>query len=666
MNDGWLPDRIGLLMNHIFSLMQNEMDRFQDTKKLLHDYYRAMEGKIPTDTSSDFTRIPLIDLTERKPSLEESKMKIIPMIAHRSPSPEVNRERIKLIPVKLKDDLFSESVIFNFSPDEKLLTETWHHIVTTISSMVSSEIQSKEAEEEKERLQEEMKEKERLKSSQTVAGKGGKEGKGKGGKGEKEAKGGKEAKDGKDVKDKDSKDAKKGKKKGAHSPSTTEVIAIPLSPEELKKQELKLKMKQEYFAALEHEAEAAKSRLELLKVKGLAFLEDLQSKAEETYRNMEKWLGERFLAEMASVDKLIGVARNRIEASSRIQFELVLEGVDFYVNGDIKIFEDPPLPPRPPSVETAANSTLTISQLSTLHKQFLQVAPKGLIPSKTFIDILFDLITLNLGSNMLPDAWLHLSMYDLQSLSLFLLVNLDTVDWRRFLHAASQPWPIPTVTELLETLQRFQDVDIEGSGFVTQEEYDQVGLWFKDSEDLAIPESPTEPLPFNHQKHLIEFLFTLFSDPEKDPPQLNYTMMLLYFASYPDAINGVYRALSVATGTYIQREEKEKEDEALSIGKDGHISLATLLHVFQYETNKAFDNHRFSSHLTEEDNYEHFIKVYKDLGSEELQSIKLELLLKHPFIQDLISNYQGYKLPTIYWTDGTLPWVRDKGLACYG
>uniref|UniRef100_A0A8C7E2W2 Sperm flagellar 2 n=1 Tax=Naja naja TaxID=35670 RepID=A0A8C7E2W2_NAJNA len=613
MNDGWLPDRIGLLMNHIFSLMQNEMDRFQDTKKVLHDYYRAMEGKIPIDTKH-----------LRKQDLSLSFLSLrIPTIAHRSPSPEVNRERIKLIPVKLKDDLFSESVIFNFSPDEKLLTETWHHLTTTISSVVAIQTFL-------------------LQIFFTIL----------------------------------------LFPPGTQSPSTTEVVATPLSPEELKKQELKLKMKQEYFAALEHEAEAAKSRLELLKVKGLAFLEDLQSKAEETYRNMEKWLGERYLAEMSSVDKLIGVARNRIETSSRIQFELALEGTDFYVNGDIKVFEDPTLPPRPPSVETATNSTLTISQLSSLHKQFLQVAPKGLIPNKTFIDILFDLITLNLGSNMLPDAWLHLSMYDLQSLSLFLLVNLDTVDWRRFLHAVSQPWPIPSVTELLETLQRFQDVDTEGSGFVTQEEYDQVGLWFKESEDLGIPESPLEPLPFNRQKHLIEFLFNLFADPEKDPPQLNYTKMLLYFASYPDAVDGVYRALSVATGIYIQRkrkkhfslpqmvkkkfliikieageegeeeaeeemEEKEKEDDALSIGKDGYISLATLLHVFQHETNKAFDNHRFSSHLTEEDNYEHFIKVYKDLGSEELQPIKIELLLKHPFIHDLINNYQGYKLPVI-------------------
>uniref|UniRef100_A0A670YFN1 Sperm flagellar 2 n=1 Tax=Pseudonaja textilis TaxID=8673 RepID=A0A670YFN1_PSETE len=276
MNDGWLPDRIGLLMNHIFSLMQNEMDRFQDTKRVLHDYYRAMEGKIPIDTSSDFTRIPLIDLMERR----------IPTIAHISPSPEVNRERIKLIPVKLKDDLFSESVIFNFSPDEKLLTETWHHLTTTISSVMPGDRREKQN------------------------------------------------------------------------------VCMML---ELWNQ----------VPTIFKIAEAAKSRLELLKVKGLAFLEDLQSKAEETYRNMEKWLGERYLAEMSSVDKLVGVARNHIETSSRIQFELALEGTDFYVNGDIKVFEDPTLPPRPPSVETATNSTLTISQLSTLHKQFLQVAPKG-------------------------------------------------------------------------------------------------------------------------------------------------------------------------------------------------------------------------------------------------------------------------------------------------
>lgn len=80
-----------------------------------------------------------------------------------------------------------------------------------------------------------------------------------------------------------------------------------------------------------------------------------------------------------SVDKLTEVAHQHIETSTRIQSELVLEGTEFYIDGDIKVFPDPVPPPRPPSVETTTSGTLTISQLSTLHKQFLQVAPKGKI-----------------------------------------------------------------------------------------------------------------------------------------------------------------------------------------------------------------------------------------------------------------------------------------------
>ena len=48
-----------------------------------------------------------------------------------------------------------------------------------------------------------------------------------------------------------------------------------------------------------------------------------------------------------------------------------------------------------------------------------------------------------------------------------------------------------------------------------------------------------------------QFFFRLFADHEKDPPQLDYTQMLLYFACHPDAMEGVYRALSVAIGTHV-------------------------------------------------------------------------------------------------------------------
>ena len=40
IGDGWLDDRLGLLSNNYISLMQVEVDRYQDTVRLLKDYYR--------------------------------------------------------------------------------------------------------------------------------------------------------------------------------------------------------------------------------------------------------------------------------------------------------------------------------------------------------------------------------------------------------------------------------------------------------------------------------------------------------------------------------------------------------------------------------------------------------------------------------------------------
>lgn len=40
-----------------------------------------------------------------------------------------------------------------------------------------------------------------------------------------------------------------------------------------------------------------------------------------------------------------------------------------------------------------------------------------------------------------------------------------------------------------------------------------------------------------------------------------------------------------------------------------------------------------------------FIKMYQELGAEDLTPIAVELLLKHPFMEDLINTCQEYKLP---------------------
>uniref|UniRef100_A0A8C4PPW5 Sperm flagellar 2 n=1 Tax=Equus asinus asinus TaxID=83772 RepID=A0A8C4PPW5_EQUAS len=656
INESWLQDSMGITMNHFFSMMQAELNRFQDTKRLLQDYYRGMECKIPTDDNKKFTRVPLVQLCTKDVLECQLRIPLVPRISI-SLDLAMSKSKSRAL-LKDKIDYTLENVELNFEADEKLVIDTWQQASSVISHMVTAEIHQRLMEEEKENQSADAKDK----SPQMSANK--------------------------KVKNEPPKKKKEDKKAKGKSPPTAEASPVILTVEEMaemeKRNKLRLKIKEEHLAALQFEEIATQFRLELIKTKALAFLEELVLKAVDVYKLMEKWLGERYLKEMASVEKLTEVARYHIETSTKIQNELYLNQEDFFINGDVKVFPDPPPPIRPPPVEKEENGTLTIEQLDNLREQFLEIAPKGIIGNKAFADILLDLVTLNLGTNNIPSSWMHLTQAELQELTSLLVVNSEFVDWRKFLLVTSLPWPIPLEEELLKTLQRFKAVDDEQLGTVTFKQYMQAGLWFKGDEDVKIPENPLEPLPFNRQEHLIEFFFRLFADYEKNPPQLDYTQMLLYFACHPDAVEGVYRALSVAIGTHVfqpietpnlitektsfltdmspiaespepeenviseEREVREEKGEEIPENANTEkISMETLLRVFQ-GGNDAQDPNRFSSQLKMENIYaENFIKVFQDLDAKNLEAIEVAVLLKHPFIQDLISSYSDYRIPDI-------------------
>lgn len=62
MTDSWLDDHLGLLDNQFITLMQAEVDRYHDTVILLKDYYRAMEGHVPDELSTEYARLPLCEV----------------------------------------------------------------------------------------------------------------------------------------------------------------------------------------------------------------------------------------------------------------------------------------------------------------------------------------------------------------------------------------------------------------------------------------------------------------------------------------------------------------------------------------------------------------------------------------------------------------------------
>ena len=65
MNDGWLDDRLGVLSNFYITMMQAELDRFQDTVRMMKDYYRGMEGEIPEELNVNYARLPLVDVSSK-------------------------------------------------------------------------------------------------------------------------------------------------------------------------------------------------------------------------------------------------------------------------------------------------------------------------------------------------------------------------------------------------------------------------------------------------------------------------------------------------------------------------------------------------------------------------------------------------------------------------
>ncbi|XP_077318994.1 sperm flagellar protein 2 isoform X1 [Lithobates pipiens] len=653
MNEGWLQDHLGILMNHFFSLMQAEVDRFQDTMRFLHDYYQGMENKIPPENSQEFARIPLLDIINSSVQEEPELPKRIPLVPRRTQSPEQSstKQRNKHVTMKGKDDPSLESNGHISETDQKIIHDTWQTALSAITNMVTLEKEALEAEGEKERQMMEAREKERVKTSQAAS--------------------------------RDSvKGAKKkppkspNRKKGGKSPGPAAPSPPPSAPEDntelQRQQELQMKMKQEYFAALESEEAAVNARTELIKTKALEVYQDMLSKAQQAYKDMNMWLGARFLAEMSSIDKLIQTARHHIETSTKIQYELVLEQTDFYISSDVKVFPDPIPPPRPPPMEMPYNGTLTISQLYRLHRQFLQVAPEGIISNKKFTEILMDLTSMNLGDDTLPDPWMHLTLPEIHEITSALSLGSDMMNWRKFLLAASLPWPYPSLLQLLETLQRFQATDPDMYGVVDEETYSQVKLWFTGETEEMVPEDPTEPLPFNRLEHLIKFFFDLFANQEAQHARLHYVAMLLYFASHPDPTEGFYRALSIVTGKPIVIKTDDNslvksfpnmgifedgrngimgnEDEILKNTEEVTVTLEEVLQVFEHGAGDIGESHRFYSREKEaSSDYKSIQRIFSEINPDG-GAVPVTSLLIHPAFCDLVESCQHYKLPDIQTT----------------
>ncbi|XP_078413355.1 sperm flagellar protein 2 [Cetorhinus maximus] len=716
IGNSWLEDHLRLLLNIYLTLMQVEIDRFQDSYRFLQDYYKVMEGNIPPEESKEFARIPLVnmadvpalvpaidqetgsapgssqpagralessspvtegkedqkveegnleiasgssqpdrqlelevsspvteykeELKDKKEEEQETKEFKVPLVPYRIPSSslavkEKPKSQAKVMG-KVKEEPLVMEMLSLTDVNEYLILEAYQTATSTLSNIIQTVVKTKEEEEKKEQKLKEEKEKDLQKSAE------------------------------KDPKKKRGKSADKKKGRQSGTPSVSSPVIE--NPEVEKKRELRERIYTEYMGALEDEAQAVRTRLELIKLKAMNVIQELKSKAQEVFTVMEDWLGTRFLQEMESINTLLDIGLGYVDSGSKIEHQLILHDKEFFVNGDVKMIPDPPPLTRLPSKETTRDGELTIEQLCNLHRQFMLIAPTGLMLKKAFIEILQDLVTVDLGSEQLPDQWSSISYSQVLDITKTLTPESDLLDWRRFLLSAAQPWPYPSLRDLLDTKSRFQAVDTARTGYITQEQYNQVELWFQGETELEVPEDPVAPLPFQRLKQLKKVFFTLFADERRSPPELDYTNMLLYFTAHRDPAQGFYRSVSLAAGTFLTWNPDSDSTQVKSEpcidrhtvgrtttvpdGQDASLPSAELVPIyalFQILTHgvmKTEDTHRHSSQYKTEQLYcKNLSKLYKDLGSEDSEPLPFEVLLTHPFLMELINTTLKFTLP---------------------
>uniref|UniRef100_A0A2C9KBG9 Calponin-homology (CH) domain-containing protein n=1 Tax=Biomphalaria glabrata TaxID=6526 RepID=A0A2C9KBG9_BIOGL len=598
MHDGWLDDRLGLISNHYLTLMQAEVDRMQDTARLLKDYYKGMDGQVPDVLNPEYQRLPLLqlaidshsehDLASQDNIVEEESKSIRSSSAHakspreglksprskspRSPkgsrssrgvsskknlagkeTPQQNKSPtisegigrkiiIPLIPRRPgttePEEIKLQAAISKSKQDKKSLKKS-------SDEAVSSELDIPIPEDPDEKLihtscSSAIQSITQMVISEVRAIEEEIE-KEKELEREKEKEKNKPVKAGK--KGNRSTSPKKSAKKEGDNAGTPLPADISLSEEEIQKKAIKNKAREEYIFALKEEENATKTRLNLIRHLACEILRDLKCKSDEIFKAMNDWIGSKFLKEMQSIDQLTEVMRNAIETKQKLKYELCISQEMFALDEDFKVLKTPtPEPPEPP-VEQAMAEHFTVTQLNTLYDHLKTIAPTGFISNKAFAELFETQVMVAHGMACLPVAWMHLTSAQITELGNMLSLDTDYVDWHKLFVALCYPIPMPSQQQLLDCLENFKIMDQKSTGKITREQWHRMDLWFH--------QESTED--YNRMTQLHNLLFEVFADHSSSIPLVDYVNFLMYFSASLNYHEGFLHALSVVCGHHMPR-----------------------------------------------------------------------------------------------------------------
>nr|CAI5823941.1 unnamed protein product [Callosobruchus analis] len=297
----------------------------------------------------------------------------------------------------------------------------------------------------------------------------------------------------------------------------------------------------EWICALRGESARVTVRLNLLRADFVRSVNEVLSTLQKTFHDIYEDIQKRYRAEMNSVNRACEVLCRAIEAGMKIQEELVLKDDDFYV--DSKYILYPSEVEKEVYEEPTTDYIFTVKQLNKITNIFLDLAPSGWLPMRSFTFILQDM-TVNDQQRSVPKMWFNLPVENIDKLVIELFGRFEMVPWKEFV-LYNLMVPFPTEDELLASRRAYLEYDEQASELVSKENFDKVDLWFDERlEKLQL---------------IKDLLYKLY---RVDETWVNYTAMLLDFCKGKTTPEGLGKALTLSLGIKVCSDKELGDEQA--------------------------------------------------------------------------------------------------------
>lgn len=128
-------------------------------------------------------------------------------------------------------------------------------------------------------------------------------------------------------------------------------------------------------------------RLTMIRNWALNLMKSIRSKSKNVYTKLATWIEVAFKAETDAILEKEKVIKRAIEEEKKLQHELRISGLDFYLDEGCLNFQDPP-PEVFHAREEPAAQRFSIKQLESLINEFIISSVNGFIKNEYFIDLM--------------------------------------------------------------------------------------------------------------------------------------------------------------------------------------------------------------------------------------------------------------------------------------